>query len=75
MRFEQTGCDWSMCQNLNTWDLFWTNQVQMGEFRRKVSSGRKIAGVIRLMLGVCSFSVLGSCMSHYSCLFLCMVVR
>ena len=24
------------------------------------------------MLGVCSLSVLGSCMSYYSCLFLCM---
>ena len=28
-----------------------------------------------LMVGVHSFSVLGSCTSHCSCLFLCMVVR
>ena len=23
------GYDWSMCQNLDTWDVFWMNQVEM----------------------------------------------
>ena len=23
------GLDWSMSQNLNTWDVFWTNQVDV----------------------------------------------
>ena len=21
------GCDWSMCQNLSTWDVFWMDQA------------------------------------------------
>ena len=41
------GCNWSMCQNLNTWDVFWTNQVLMRQLRRKVASGRRVAGAIR----------------------------
>ena len=49
-----------------------TNEV---ERRRMVASGRRVAGAIRLMLGVCRFSVLGFCISHCSCLFLRMVVR
>ena len=23
------GCGWSTCQNLNTYDIFWMNKVQM----------------------------------------------
>ena len=48
------------------------------ECSRKVVSGRRVAGAIRslwLKLGVCSLSVLGSCMSHCWCLFLRMVAR
>ena len=47
------------------------------ECRRKVASGRRVAGAIRslVMLGVCSLSVLGSCMSHCRCLFLRMLLR
>ena len=41
------------------------------ECRRKVAGGRRDAGAIMLMLGVCSLIVLGFCMSHSSCLFLC----
>ena len=48
-----TGCDWSICRNLNILDAFWTNQVQMRQ----------------------SAVVLGSCTSHFSCLFICIVVR
>ena len=40
---------------------------------RKVPNGRRVAGAIRSL--ICSLSVLGSCMSHCSCLFLRMVVR
>ena len=29
MRFAWMGGDWSICQNLNIWDVFWMNQVQM----------------------------------------------
>ena len=45
------------------------------ECSRKVASGRRVAGAIRLMLGICSFSVLESCMKRCLCLFLCMAVR
>ena len=46
MRFAWTGCDWSICWNLNIWDVFWMNQVQMS----KVSSGRRVAGAIRSLI-------------------------
>ena len=54
----------------------WTNMVQMSQ-SRKVASGRglQVLLVLSLMIGVCSLSVLESCMSLCSCLFLCMVVR
>ena len=39
------GCNWSMCQNLNTWDVFWMNQIKM-KFSRKVASQRRVAGAI-----------------------------
>ena len=47
------------------------------ECSRKGASGRRVAGVIRSLVNArgCSLSVLGSCMSHCSCLCLCMVVR
>ena len=41
VKFAWTGCDWSMCWNLNIWDVFWTNQVQMRQ------SVRIVAGAIR----------------------------
>ena len=40
---------------------------------RKVASGRRVGGAIRSL--VYSLSVVGCCMSHCPCLFLCMVVR
>ena len=44
---------------------------------RKVASGGEYQVLLGLwlMLGVCSLSLLGSCMSHCWCLFLRMVVR
>ena len=47
------------------------------EGSRKVASGRRVAGVIRpwLILGICSLTVLESCMQHCLCLFFCMAVR
>ena len=48
------------------------------ECSRKVASRRMVVGGIRSQVnarGVCSFSVLGSSMSHCWYLFLCMVVR
>ena len=43
--------------------------------RRKVASEKRVAGAIRILakLGVCSLSVLASCMSHCWCMFLRMV--
>ena len=32
------GNNWNMCQNLNTWGVFWMNQVHMRQCRRKVVS-------------------------------------
>ena len=43
------------------------------ECRRKVGSGRKVAGPWSL-LGVCTLSVQGYCMNQCLCLFFCMVV-
>ena len=40
------------------------------EFSRKVVGGLQMLLGTWLMLGVCSLSVLGSCISHYWCLFL-----
>ena len=40
------GCSCSMCQNLNNWDMFWMNHVQMRQSCRKVGSGRRVAGAI-----------------------------
>ena len=44
------------------------------ECSRRVVSRRRVASALGLwlMLGVCSLSVLGSCMSHCWCLSLCM---
>ena len=70
MRFVWMGTDWSMRQNLNTCG---TDEVVCC---KRVASGRRVAGAgYWLMLGVCSLSVLESCMKHWLYLFLCMVVR
>ena len=39
------GCDWRMCQNLNTWAVFWMNRVQMQSVE-----GRRVAGNIRYLV-------------------------
>ena len=44
------------------------------ECHSKEESGKKVEG-LWLMIGVYGLSVLGSCMSHCWCLFVCMVVR
>ena len=51
--------------------------TDLAECSRKVTSARRVVGATRsqLMLGICSFSVLESCMKHCLCLFLCMAVR
>ena len=41
------GCDWSMCQNLNTWDVLDESGTDDAECRRNVVSGRRVAGAIR----------------------------
>ena len=56
-----------MSQNLNTWDAFYMNQVQM---RQSVVGRWGVGGELHvvlglcLMSGVCSLSVLGSCRNH-----------
>ena len=45
------------------------------ECSRKRASGRRVAVAIRSLVNAMSLSLLGSCMSHYWCLFLCMVVK
>ena len=47
----------------------------MEQCSRNVASGRRVAGAIRLMLGIYRFSVLESYMKHSLYLFLCMAVR
>ena len=47
------------------------------ECRRKMANDRRIVSAIRTLVNARFFSlgVLGSCISHCSCLLLCMVVR
>ena len=74
MRFGWTRCDWSKRQNLNILDESSTDEA---ECSRKVVSGRRVSIAIRSLVNVevCSLNVLVSCMSHCSCVFLCIVVR
>ena len=54
----------SMSQNLNSWDIFWTNRVEMrqGIVRRwGIEGGLQVLLGLWLTLGVWSLSVLGSC--------------
>ena len=46
------GCDWNICLNLNVWDVFWMNQVQMRQCRRKVGEGLQVLLDLWLILGV-----------------------
>ena len=59
MRFKWMGRDCSMCQNLNTCDVFWMDQVHMMQSYRKVASGGKLQVLLVpwLMLGVYSLSM------------------
>ena len=55
--------DCNMCQNLNTWDVFWINQMQM---RQSVVGMWKVGGGLQALVDLClmledySLSVLGS---------------
>ena len=60
-----------MSPNLNTWDVFWTNQVQMRqEYSRNVESGRKVAGVIRSLVNARSLRLECARVLHESLLVL-----
>ena len=51
MRLAEIGCDWSMLQNLNIWDVFSMNEVHMMQRgRRKVASGRRLADAVRSLV-------------------------
>ena len=53
-----------MSHDLNTWDVFWMNQVQMKKSvvgRWAVGGGLQLLLGLWLMLGICSWSVVGSC--------------
>ena len=39
-----------MFQNINIWDVFWTNRVQTSQYCRKVLYGRRVAGAIRSLV-------------------------
>ena len=44
---EGMECDWSMCWNLNIWDVFHTSGTHEAEYRKEVVSGRRVAGPFR----------------------------
>ena len=44
------GCHWSRSQNLNAWDVFWMNWIQMRQCCRKIANGRRVAGDIRSLV-------------------------
>ena len=41
---------------LNTWDVFWTNRVQMRQCSRKVASERRIPDAIRSLVNAIEFA-------------------
>ena len=41
-----------MSENLNIWDVFWTNQIQRGQCSRKVASRKRVAGATRSLVKV-----------------------
>ena len=52
------GCDWSICWNLNTWDVFHMNQVQMSKrVVEKVESGRRVADAIKSLVNASGFQL------------------
>ena len=56
-------------QNLNTWSVFWMNQVQMRECHRKAASERKVAGAISALVNANSLQ-LGCARFLYETLFM-----
>ena len=67
MRVTWMGCNWSMYQNLNTWAVFWMNQVQMMQSVKKkwqVGGKLQVLLVSWLVLGVCSLNVQGFCLCY-----------
>ena len=46
-----------MSRNLNTWDAFSMNQVQMRQCSRKVASGRKVSVAIRSLVNARSLQL------------------
>ena len=73
MRVVYTECDFSM--------YFGCVLDESDKMRQSVQGRWLVGGGLQVLLGLwirlgfCSFSVPGSCMSHCSCLFLCMVMR
>ena len=55
VRFLQMGCVWNICQNLNTYGVFWSNQIQT---KQNVVGRWGVGGelLVLLLLGVCSLS-------------------
>ena len=41
----------------NTWDVFWTNEVQMRQCSRRVASRRRVAGAIRSLINARSLQL------------------
>ena len=50
MRFTWTGCDWSMCRNLNILEVVWTDQVQM---MQSLVGRWRVGGGLQVLLGLC----------------------
>ena len=43
-------CNWSMCQNLNTWEVSDESSSDEAECLRKVASGKRVASAIRSII-------------------------
>ena len=59
-----------MSHNLNTWDVFWMNQVETRQCSRKVASGRRVAGAIRFLVNARSLQLECARILHNSLLVL-----
>ena len=60
MRFAWTGCDLSMYRNLNIWDVFQMNKVQM---RQSLEGRWRVGGGLQV-LQICGSRVLRSSLSE-----------
>ena len=75
VRRARMGQDWSMSRNINTSDVLDESGTDDAECHRKVTSQRKVGGVIRFLATVRDLQLECARVLQETCLFLCVVLR